>query len=274
MRGRAPIVISFALNLLLAAAVVVLWGEPPDAQHPTRARPIRYAAKTTTNQPATHVVVRKQFFTWSEVESEDYRAYIANLRDIGCPEETIRDIIVADVTEFYERRRLREIVPEDPPWWKGSPQAEVAQSITRQQNALDAERRALLTELLGPGWEPQRTQLAGMVFFTGPVLSALPEATKLAVQDIVARSVEREREWRREHLGDPDDATLAQFRQATREELAKVLTAEQLEEYLLRWSYNAGNLRRQLAGFEVTPDRFRGLFRALDPLEQQMPSLR
>src|SRR5215510_15089950 len=44
-------------------------------------------------------------FTWSQIESADYRTYITNLRSIGCPEQTIRDIIVADVQGLYAPRR-------------------------------------------------------------------------------------------------------------------------------------------------------------------------
>jgi len=40
--------------------------------------------------------VRRQFFSWQQLESPDYQTYVANLRDIGCPEQTIRDIIIAD----------------------------------------------------------------------------------------------------------------------------------------------------------------------------------
>jgi hypothetical protein len=36
-------------------------------------------------------------FQWSQIESTNYTTYISNLRAIGCPEQTIRDIIVADV---------------------------------------------------------------------------------------------------------------------------------------------------------------------------------
>src|SRR2546427_564779 len=42
-----------------------------------------------------------QPFNWREVESADFRKYIANLRSIGCPEETIRDIIITDVNKLY-----------------------------------------------------------------------------------------------------------------------------------------------------------------------------
>src|SRR4030095_7552909 len=36
-------------------------------------------------------------FHWSQIEAADYPTYIRNLRRIGCPEETILDIITADV---------------------------------------------------------------------------------------------------------------------------------------------------------------------------------
>lgn len=34
---------------------------------------------------------------WRQIESTNYSEYIANLRSIGCPEPTIRDIVAADV---------------------------------------------------------------------------------------------------------------------------------------------------------------------------------
>ncbi|HEY6168511.1 MAG TPA: hypothetical protein VI454_10765, partial [Verrucomicrobiae bacterium] len=269
MRDRALIVISVVLNLALGVTALVLWRQRPDTRD-LPARPLRHADASTTNQPKTRVVVRRQFFNWTEVESDDYRTYIANLRDIGCPEKTIRDIVVADINEVFERRRLREIIPDDPAWWKGNPGAEVAQSIARKQAALDGERRALLTELLGSTWEPPRSQLGAMIFLTGPVLGALPAETKLAVQDIVARSIERENQARREKPDEINPAAEARRRQQTREELAKVLTPQQLEEYLLRWSQNSAQLRAQLRGVEVEPDEFRALFRATDALEQEL----
>ena len=69
-----------------------------------------------------------------------------------------------------------------------------------------------------------------------------------------------------------DEATINELRDRARnvllteaivdEELAKVLTPQQLEEYLLRWSQNSAQLREQLRGLDVTPEEFRALFRA------------
>jgi hypothetical protein len=45
-------------------------------------------------------------FRWAQLESSDYRTYVRNLRSIQCPEQTIRDIIMADVDcNVYAARR-------------------------------------------------------------------------------------------------------------------------------------------------------------------------
>ena len=44
-------------------------------------------------------------FSWSQLESTNYHAYITNLRRVGCPEQTIRDIITADIDGVYAGRR-------------------------------------------------------------------------------------------------------------------------------------------------------------------------
>ncbi|MBI1839689.1 MAG: hypothetical protein HYR88_02415 [Verrucomicrobia bacterium] len=47
-------------------------------------------------------------FSWAQLESTNYADYIKNLRAIQCPEETIRDIVSADLRATLERqRRLR-----------------------------------------------------------------------------------------------------------------------------------------------------------------------
>jgi hypothetical protein len=44
-------------------------------------------------------------FHWSQIESTNYFTYISNLRAIGCPPQTVRDLIVADVDGLYAPRR-------------------------------------------------------------------------------------------------------------------------------------------------------------------------
>src|SRR5215831_1795406 len=99
MRWRVFFAISLVANLALAS----LWYAA--ARHATASRDRLARSIATSNATVkTNVVVRRQFFSWSQVESDDYPTYIANLREIGCPEQTIRDIIIADVNVLYARR--------------------------------------------------------------------------------------------------------------------------------------------------------------------------
>ena len=59
----------------------------------------------TDSQPAPGPQANVRPFRWNQLESTDYRTYIANLRGIGCPEQTIRDIITADVDGVFGRQR-------------------------------------------------------------------------------------------------------------------------------------------------------------------------
>ena len=61
------------------------------------------APLTEATTPALMVspAARTTPFRWSQLESSDYRTYVANLRNVGCPEQTLRDIITADVHGIY-----------------------------------------------------------------------------------------------------------------------------------------------------------------------------
>jgi hypothetical protein len=93
---------SVLLNLALAGCLLVLVGRrnstlPSTAADNPLAKPPLSAETPSPSEKTFH---------WSEIESEDYRQYLANLRRIGCPEQTIRDIITTDVDSLYADRRL------------------------------------------------------------------------------------------------------------------------------------------------------------------------
>lgn len=275
MRLRVILLLSLGLNFALGAVWYFWLRSPAPAGREVSALPVRAPAPTNAAQP--RVIVRRQFFTWAEVESADYRVYIANLRAIGCPEATTRDIIVADVNQLYAKRRATEIVAPDQQWWRSEPDPAVLQAAADKLRALDDERRALLTRLLGPGWElaaanGDPTSISG-VSLTGPVLGSLSPEAKQAVLDLSASAQQQQQAYldAQAKAGKaPDPAELARLRQQTRNELAKVLTPDQLEEYLLRYSNSAGNLRAELRGLSLTPDEFRTIFRARDAIDMQI----
>jgi len=72
-------------------------------------------------------------FHWSQLESSDYRIYIAKLRAIGCPPQTLRDIISADVDTLYTKKRkelhLDDIASAAGPWSRPEETALVARLL-------------------------------------------------------------------------------------------------------------------------------------------------
>jgi hypothetical protein len=231
---------------------------------------------SNTVRTKTNVVVRRQNFTWEQVESDDYVTYIQNLRAIGCPEATIRDIIVADVNALYAHRRATEIVSADHEWWRSEPDIDAVQKASEKLKSLESERRALLTRLLGPNWEiasnPLPPSARTGISLTGPILGDLPAETKQQVYDIAARTQEKMLAYQnaQQQAGkDADPMELAKFRQESRAELAKVLNPAQMEEFLLRYSETATRMRSELHGLNLSPDEFRNLFRVRDSIEQQ-----
>lgn len=280
MRSRAILVSSLVANLVLA--VGWYWTASVQARRLSRAGILPLAETSPTIK--TNVLVRRQFFSWQEVESDDYPSYIANLRDIACPEQTIRDIIIADVNALFARKRATEIVTTGQQWWRSEADPNVLKAALARSHELDQDRRALLTRLLGAAWEtgdlvslPRPTRPG--VALDGPVLGILPTAVKQDVEEISLRSQDRIEAYleAQRQAGKPaDPAELARLRQQARTELASVLLPPQLEEYLLRYSENAIALRNemgQLKYFNSTADEFRALFRATDPLDQQLAAL-
>jgi hypothetical protein len=273
-------------NLALAVALFISLGRDTAAPQPSAASETNVISSHVAGPARTNVVVRRQLFTWAEVESSDYSTYIANLRRIGCPEATIRDIIVADVNDAYARKIATEVVTTDQQWWRSNPDPEIQRAAIEKLRRLDGERRELLNSLLGAGWDrgpldalvanPSSPAPQAVISLTGPVLGVLPAETKQMVQSINLQATQRLNDYlaRVAAAGEqPDPAELARLRQQTRNELARLLTPIQLEEYLLRYSENGMRLREQFRGLDLEPDEFRNVFRAVDLIDQQLQLL-
>ncbi len=85
---------SLALNAALIGLCIWSLAGRSAPRPPPSAVPAQLAA------PATPVA-----FRWSQLEAGDYPTYMRNLRAVGCPEETIRDIITADIDSQYAELR-------------------------------------------------------------------------------------------------------------------------------------------------------------------------
>ena len=109
---RMNLRLQFSIVGNLALGGLVFWlvrGKLAETPHPAAA-PIQVTSAPLEIQPiqttAEPMVISKPF-RWSELESTDYRTYLANLRNIGCPEQTIRDILTADIDSVFAQKRAQ-----------------------------------------------------------------------------------------------------------------------------------------------------------------------
>ena len=232
-------------------------------------------ASASTNPPALRRASSHQY-GWQDVTNEVYAHYLADLRAAGCPEKQVRQIAAADVGELMDQRRLEQAIKSDTHWWKSESFLGMSPMLQPGWPDWDGERGEIMLKLLGEKWSEGLKLVslnATAATLTGPVLGAMPAATWSEVQEICTRAAERHKAYL-DTLGDQatavENAEVARLRDLTRSDLSKVLTPEQMEEFLIRFSQNSSQLRQDLAGLELTPDEFRRIFHTLDPMLHRM----
>ena len=272
MNAKPILILSLVGNLALAVALVMTFKSKPvpaDSGGAGPTAPGQAKATGARAKPAaeagTTAAPAGQHFDWRLVESEDYKKYIANLRAIGCPEETIRDIIVADVNKLFDSRRraLKTASTNKFEYWKaGNFFASLAdpERIEKEQ-ALTKEKRALLKELLGTVPD-EKPDLAAITNPMEAMLDFLPGEKQTQIMEVMQKySAKMMKGF---SGGAPDAEDLKQMQKTQKEmeaELAKVLTPQELEDYQLRLSQTAMVMRMQLASFDPNEQEFRDVFK-------------
>src|SRR5947209_8041055 len=205
MRERNLLYVFLALNVALAGAFVAYLvlsntGQPeivstnfpaPGKAEPARIaslpQPLKTNSATTSNVPVTVAVEPKptaptnqapfqpifpdKKITWDQVETEEYGKYLASLRAVGCPEEKVRYIIMADINELIAKKRLKEAVAHDTQWWHAEPDMALSAAFESKEREFEEQRRTLVTKLVGADaleQEKGESLLVTAVQLTGP----------------------------------------------------------------------------------------------------------
>lgn len=199
--------------------------------------------------------------TWETVESEDYRKYIANLRAIGCPDETISDIIRADVNKLFAARKKETQEPFE--YWKtGNVMAQLMdQDKIKAHTEMNKEKTELLKSLLGADAKPDGNVMAGMYNPLEQMMDFLPGEKQ-------SQLMGKLQTWQAEALkhvsgGSPDAKDLAELkkvRDKIEAELSVMLTPEEKRNYDLRLSNTAQGMRQGLGDFNPSKEEFEKIF--------------
>jgi hypothetical protein len=249
--GRNParvLLFSIGLNCLLAATAFCLWksSTPPPAISPAITNPVLITVRTQqtigSNGPPTTLYVTNRFH-WRQVESTNYDEYAANLRAIGCPEKTVRDILLADLEKYYEERQLA--ATRQQPFWSAGRQRQLADREREASfAAMNQERKELIQRLLGIEWSGDKAgpfqkdhleEQALARFIFGP----LPEESFQRAVATINNYEGQEQQLRDRSQGiltDEDETELKSLGQALKNKLSEVLTPGQLDELSARIS--------------------------------------
>jgi hypothetical protein len=248
------LVASVALNLVLAGLLLLgSAATPPPAPHAVAPRP---APASVSPGPET----------WNGLRADDLAAQRDRLRAEGFPPDVVRAILAARVHErFAERRKALESAQGDQPFWKNPANDPARQAEFR---ALYKEESAALKALLGA--DPDNPTIANL-------RRQLPGFSDERLEQI-AGIRERYDEQRQALYGNapgsltPDEREkIRALEKAQHAEIATVLTPAELEDFDLRTSNVANNLRYNLTAFDVTEAEFRSLYRLQSEFEATYP---
>jgi hypothetical protein len=276
--------LSLALNLALAVAIVL------PTKKSLSAAPARLAAtpvaSPTSPAPTETPPGSAAAFRWNQVVSTDLKLYRDNLRAIGCPEITVREIIRAVINENFLPPRRAILTDFQVQYWnlvmrgqfakrQALPQTEWGQQLT----ALATQREQLLADVLGPEAsaeaaerQAQRSELEQRRSWLLPekraLLFALEDQYQQQLTAWTATLTARENA-----TPTPDDEAQRQkLQQAFEDARKQLLTPQELAELDLRES-PAANWATSLPGFTPTPEEWRSLtqLRSQFEADQNLP---
>ena len=215
-------------------------------------------------------------FQWSDLESDDYGDYIARLRAFGVPEKVVRDILVADISRLYRSRIAAILVNSSTRtnfWelrhqftpWPGSTKEQ-----RQQMRALQQEQKELIETLLGKAPLNSSEDLGASPAFMDRTFGPIPAELRDKVSDMRQRYQDATSEIYASSEGMIDQDTQADLKRLEHkfyDELAAILTPEQIKEYQMRNSDLANNLRWQFGAFDPTEAEYRAIFAYKQGLE-------
>jgi hypothetical protein len=276
MKTKVILILSFCLNAALIAGWFVVRPTAPVVKNETIAPVVvPRAAKSTRPDRivSTNTVVQERNMDWATVESPDYVEYIKNLRAIGCPEETVRDIIIADINKLYASKIAALYPsPKDIPFWRVEDRLARNEERERdeQRRDLEDEKRELIKELLGIDYEAEMAKWSGRPNEDNQRYGYLSAEKQEQAKTMRDKYREMERALFSEGgMTAENRAKFMALRSQREAEMAALLGPEDFEQYQLRSSYTARNMRENLAAFQPNEDEFKKIFQLQKSYDDQ-----
>lgn len=232
----------------------------PGADIRPNPRTSRGRVRETSKPPPTPVATTNAF-NWSQLATNDLRQLIRQLRAVGCPEETLQDIALAEL-EFLSVGRQRALNPSKPYW-----QADERRGWAKQQRAnlsWAKECTALLVEIFGHDFRKQGMAAEdGGLDWTDERVSSVPKEKRDAVRELIEEHSIQSSERHERNRGLWDAQTRAEERASEQEllrKLGQILTPAELERWQLEHSQTAFQMRHDLDGLTLNEAEYKAIF--------------
>lgn len=233
-------ILQFSLVLNIVLFVALTWRT--NLKQPMPRPPRGEVRQVNPGSPEVRIIPRasrsQRAPPWKEIEDNDPRKLIEKLRAIGCPEQTIRDIVVLRVCRGY-RSRLLALETE----------VALALDYTRQQNRAAGQERnrrrqdlrnQMITEmesLFGESWQTLTTSLWRGPEWGRDPLESLSVETRRRIREVDAKyRSELDELQQRRWTGDLSGEDLAKLRELERQKRASlggILSPHEMDEYHL-----------------------------------------
>jgi hypothetical protein len=273
-----------AFWLLLLAANTAMWFVFVRKQSIAKSNPEKIVVVTNRVAAGTGaapvVVIRTNAFNWAQLETEDYGTYISRLRSIGCPEQTIRDIVIADLEKLMAARVQQIEGPKEPPkYWKPD-RKELVRTVETlekmgQKQEVDFEKREIIRDLLGVDLAAERSRTKGETDFYEERLTFLSPEQRARVRMIMERANReevalREKSWlENDELTSEERKALAEIQKKKEQEVASLLSPEELERYNLWFSPSAYRVRDSFFAMEPSEEDFLAIYKLQREFDQK-----
>jgi RNA polymerase sigma factor (sigma-70 family) len=211
-----------------------------------------------TAAPSTPQTTTTPEFLWANMESADYRQYMANLRAAGFSSNVIRDIILTDVTKAYSKRFSETRGNSRREYWQKHVDQPLSGNQRAKHTAFMREKEDALATLLGETFSNQKfiDIICMQSDDQAATVAWLPPDKRDAARAAFDAAGERDFEMENYFYDSEHKTDVFARRMAL---LKNILTPEELEEYRLRESPEAAQLRQKCAFTDMSLDEFKAM---------------
>ena len=203
--------------------------------------------------------------TWAKLNTGDLRALAARLRAAGFPPSVVRAVIYAQVNESFKSRR-EQLMPagQEKPFWEtdSSGRGGFDAKYYAALRDINREQTEIVKSILGSDATPGMGEVSD---YQRRRFGELPQDRIDQLQRIEQdyNDLRNEVSLTARGVTLPEDREkLTMLEQEKRADLAKLLSPQEMEDYLTRTSTTTTRLRTALTTMDATEQEFRAIYQA------------